>query len=73
VAKRLSEAAKTLQQKKLSGADLRAALDPFRATVLATAKRFGKARFAQIAARHVNKAGVIPKYLDDAVKWLVTG
>jgi putative ATP-dependent endonuclease of the OLD family len=38
--------------------------------VLNTAKRFGKARFAQIVARHVDQATSIPKYLTDAAKWL---
>lgn len=39
--------------------------------VLRTAIRFGKARFAQTTARHVNKASFIPKYIEDAVKWLL--
>jgi putative ATP-dependent endonuclease of OLD family len=38
--------------------------------VLRTAKRFGKGRFAQIAARHVNFAQEIPNYIADAVDWL---
>jgi putative ATP-dependent endonuclease of OLD family len=42
-----------------------------RAAVLNTAKRFGKARFAQIAGRHVDQATQIPKYLADAAAWLV--
>ena len=43
---------------------------PLRKMVLNTAKRFGKARFAQTAARHADKAEVIPKYLADATEWL---
>lgn len=39
--------------------------------VLRTAIRFGKARFAQTAARHVDKASFVPKYIEDAVKWLL--
>lgn len=46
-------------------------LSTLRASVLNTAKRFGKARFAQIAARHVDCAEAIPNYLNEAVKWLV--
>jgi len=46
-------------------------LKTLRASVLNTAKRFGKARFAQVAARHVECAEVMPKYLGEAVKWLV--
>jgi len=47
-----------------------AILGPLRQTVLNTAKRFGKARFAQIASRHVDAARAIPKYIIDATKWL---
>jgi putative ATP-dependent endonuclease of OLD family len=38
--------------------------------VLRTAKRFGKARFAQVAARHVDQAGALPAYVTDAIAWL---
>ncbi len=38
--------------------------------VLRTAKRFGKARFAQIAARHVDDAGAVPSYIEEAIAWL---
>ncbi len=46
-------------------------LDALRLSVLNTAKRFGKARFAQVSARHVDCAKTIPKYIGDAVRWLV--
>jgi putative ATP-dependent endonuclease of OLD family len=46
-------------------------IDGLRTTVLNTAKRFGKARFAQIAARHVNLANEIPEYIRDAINWLI--
>lgn len=46
-------------------------LNPLRTMALNTAKRFGKARFAQIAARHVDQATEIPRYLADAAAWLV--
>lgn len=42
-----------------------------RASILSTARRFGKARFAQIVARHADKAGDLPKYIDKAVDWLL--
>lgn len=45
-------------------------LAPLRKSVLSTARRFGKARFAQIASRHVEEATVIPQYIVDAVVWL---
>jgi putative ATP-dependent endonuclease of the OLD family len=38
--------------------------------VLRSAKRFGKARFAQVACRHVEQAEKLPKYLVDAIEWL---
>ena len=45
-------------------------LGPLRILVLKTAIRFGKARFAQIASRHVDVATDIPKYIVEAVEWL---
>lgn len=41
-------------------------------SVLNTAKRFGKARFAQVASKHVQLATGTPKYIADAIRWLVT-
>jgi putative ATP-dependent endonuclease of the OLD family len=38
--------------------------------VLRTAKRFGKARFAQVVARHVDQAGALPTYVTDAIAWV---
>jgi putative ATP-dependent endonuclease of OLD family len=38
--------------------------------VLRTAERFGKARFAQVAARHIEDAGALPAYIQDAIQWL---
>lgn len=40
--------------------------------VLATAKRFGKARYAQIASKHVGNAAWAPEYIRKAVEWLMT-
>lgn len=49
-------------------------LDPapleLRNKVLRTAKRFGKGRFAQVAARHVELAGAVPLYIVNAINWL---
>jgi putative ATP-dependent endonuclease of OLD family len=69
VAKKLREGAKSLAD-GMSPYARRELLGELRDMVLNTAKRFGKARFAQIAARHVDKATAVPKYLHDAVKWL---
>lgn len=38
--------------------------------VLRTAIRFGKARFAQVLARHAETAGHLPPYVIEAVEWL---
>jgi len=39
-------------------------------SVLRTARRFGKGRFAQVVARHVNRATELPSYIREAVEWL---
>lgn len=44
--------------------------DALKAKVLRTAKRFGKGRFAQVAARHVQQARDLPPYIVEAVEWL---
>ena len=38
--------------------------------ILATAKRIGKARFAQVASKHVSVATWVPPYLREAIAWL---
>jgi putative ATP-dependent endonuclease of OLD family len=38
--------------------------------VLRTAKRFGKARFAQTATRHIELAQELPQYIREAIAWL---
>ncbi|MGH7847647.1 MAG: ATP-dependent nuclease [Candidatus Binatia bacterium] len=70
VARRLRKGTKELANEHLKREERQDILPPLRAAVLNTAMRFGKARFAQIAARHVDTATSIPKYLSDAVKWL---
>jgi putative ATP-dependent endonuclease of OLD family len=70
VAKKLRKGIKALQEDGLTVEDRRAILDPLRDSVLNTAIRFGKARFAQVAARHVDKATTLPKYIADALDWL---
>jgi putative ATP-dependent endonuclease of OLD family len=70
VAKYLRKGAQNLADNELDDDDKEKILADLRKSVLNTAKRFGKARFAQIAARHANQAEVIPKYLADAAKWL---
>jgi putative ATP-dependent endonuclease of OLD family len=39
--------------------------------ILATAKRIGKARFAQVASKHVSAVNWLPPYIKEAIEWLV--
>jgi putative ATP-dependent endonuclease of the OLD family len=70
VAKKIRDGLKKIKQEKLTGDKEQTILSPLRDSILTTAKRFGKARFAQIAARHVDQATVMPKYIYDAAMWL---
>jgi putative ATP-dependent endonuclease of OLD family len=45
--------------------------DAIKDKVLRTALRFGKARFAQLAARHAAEASALPPYVKSAVEWLL--
>ncbi len=47
-----------------------AVLTGLKDSVLSTAKRFGKARFAQVAARNVTEGCELPSYIVDALDWL---
>lgn len=42
-----------------------------RKKVLNTAKRFGKARFAQVASKYVGDAERLPSYIKKAVEWVI--
>jgi putative ATP-dependent endonuclease of OLD family len=46
-------------------------LNPGKDGVLRTAKRFGKARFAQVISKHVAAATSVPDYVRDALTWLI--
>jgi putative ATP-dependent endonuclease of OLD family len=46
-------------------------LAPLRAKTLAQAERCGKSRFAQIASKHVGKATAMPRYIKEAVEWIM--
>lgn len=67
VATRLSEYHKVLLERE----DTKT-LKNARDLVLATAKRFGKARFGQVAAKHAGLARGMPKYMRDAIDWLAS-
>lgn len=71
VARRLRKGLKDLQKSDLGPEERKEILKSLRDAVLNTAIRFGKARFAQIAARHVDKATGVPAYIAEAVDWLI--
>lgn len=70
-AKALRKALEDIEDGKLNDDDKQKLTTKMRVKVLSTAKRVGKARFAQLAAKHIEDAGSIPQYIKDAVKWLV--
>jgi putative ATP-dependent endonuclease of the OLD family len=55
---------------RLENANLLEVDDGLKEAVLRTAKRFGKARFAQVTARHIEYASELPEYIRRAVEWL---
>ena len=57
-----------LQAQELLGGPIPVAL---KKRVLSTAKRFGKARFAQVAARYVDEDCHVPPYIERAISWLL--
>jgi putative ATP-dependent endonuclease of OLD family len=70
LAQKLRAALDEINAKTLNKTDADKLVNPLRDMLLNTAKRFGKARFAQIAVRHVGQAKVLPKYVADATEWL---
>lgn len=71
VARRLRNGLEDLQKGDLGAEERKKLLNSLRDAVLNTAIRFGKARFAQIAARHADKATDMPPYITEAVDWLM--
>jgi putative ATP-dependent endonuclease of OLD family len=67
----LRDAYKRIKEETLTGKSRKAVLQPLRKRVLNLAKRVGKARFAQVASKHVEVAENIPKYIREAIEWLV--
>ena len=70
VARLLRKGGESLADEEVDEEKKKRILNSLRNRVLNTARRFGKARFAQIAARHADQAKHIPKYIDEAVAWL---
>jgi putative ATP-dependent endonuclease of OLD family len=71
IAKKLKDASKAITGSKMDKTALAATLQPCADSVLNLAKRTGKARFAQIASKHVALATVLPTYIQSAVTWLL--
>lgn len=46
-------------------------LAPLREKTLASAQRCGKSRFAQIASKYTDRAFSLPKYIRDAIEWIM--
>ncbi|MFC1553384.1 ATP-dependent endonuclease [candidate division KSB1 bacterium] len=70
VTKKLKDGFTELSSKGIKSIQKKKILKPLRDSVLNTAKRFGKARFAQVTSKYVNKAEIVPKYIRDAIEWL---
>ena len=70
VAERLRDGLAVLEDEDTDDNDRKETLTSVRNAVLSTAKRFGKARFAQLAARYAAEATGLPKYITDAAEWL---
>lgn len=71
----LAEAAKAIGAPRIAhrlrNAELLGIDEALKTSVLNTAKRFGKARFAQLAARNIPEKAAVPKYVECAIAWLL--
>ena len=70
VAKKLDNGYRKLKGDSLDENEKKALKNDLRKIVLATAKRVGKARFAQVVSKHMDSAEAIPKYIREAIEWL---
>ena len=71
IAERLRRGIDELSRATKGSQEYNRILEPLRKSVLNTAIRYGKARFSQLAARHAERATSIPKYITEAVEWLI--
>jgi len=71
VSKKLNEKCDLLDAKNLDRQVENQLFEVLQNTVLNTAMRFGKARFAQTAAKYASLAQDIPNYIREAVTWLI--
>lgn len=70
VTARLEEGLMQLNEGTHTADEVSTLLEQLGTTVLNSAKRFGKARFAQVASRHADLCTGIPRYIQDALDWL---
>ncbi len=70
VAKKLKEGYEAIKNGKVESDGKQKLLSDLREMVLATAKRLGKARFAQVISKHIEFAESVPKYIKEAIEWL---
>lgn len=71
IAQQLQNGSDTLTFGQYSDADAIELLADLGQAVLRTAKRFGKARFAQVTSRYADQCDQLPSYIDEAVNWLL--
>lgn len=71
-AKLIIETSSSINSGKLDGEAKKKALGLLRKKVLSFATKVGKARFAQVASKHVGLGSGVPKYIAEAVDWLTT-
>jgi len=70
VAKKLKKGYEAIKNGKVDNDEKQKLLSDLREMVLATAKRLGKARFAQVISKHIEFAESVPKYIKEAIEWL---
>lgn len=68
----LENAREKLSDPKLSERDRKVLLEEIQERTLAVAQDCGKARFAQVCARHVGECERVPEYIREAYEWLLT-
>jgi putative ATP-dependent endonuclease of OLD family len=69
-APRIADELRALQQQIIDG--VQPSLENAKDRILRTAKRFGKARYAQVVSKYADLARDVPDYIRNAVEWLMT-
>lgn len=70
ITEKLQDGLTALQEERLSAEESSELLVELGTYVLNTAKRFGKARFAQVASRYADECTKLPNYIQSALDWL---